>query len=116
HAHGVVFPGDPDVSDSGIGVNCVDHIRQPFVRKRRYQVDAGALQCADDHLGGIDGRQRACSVAATISPRRTSGVSNGETILTPSGLSASSTALAMAAGGPMVPLSPTPLKPPGTMG
>ena len=37
-------------------------------------------------------------------------------ILTPSGASASSMALASTTGGPMAPISPTPLNPPGVKG
>ena len=51
-----------------------------------------------------------CS-ASRIMPRSTLGVSGSESTLMPSGLSASSTAAAMAGGAPMRPPSPPPLMP-----
>src|SRR5262249_35405620 len=45
-----------------------------------------------------------------------SGVTGSSLISTPSGASASAMALATAAGAPMVPPSPTPLKPPSVVG
>ena len=42
-----------------------------------------------------------------------SGLSGSLMIFTPSGASASSIALARTTGGPMAPISPTPLNPPG---
>src|SRR5713226_9839844 len=49
-------------------------------------------------------------------PVSASGWTGREMIFTPRGLTASATALAMAAGAPMVPPSPMPLWPPGVRG
>src|SRR6266540_5173240 len=55
---------------------------------------------------------RAVLALAASSRKRRSGVTGSSVISIPSGARASATALAMAAGAPMVPPSPTPLKPP----
>src|SRR5207302_1978697 len=55
-------------------------------------------------------------LASSIRRSTVSGASRESTTLAPRWARASSTALAMAAGAPIVPLSATPLKPPGTWG